>query len=135
MRSNDIDPLRYRSAVLGHAFLLAKEKGVRLKDLPGVMLERLGISVREGRCTTFDVRVPAGIGAKAIVRRMERFEQEMRKAMPKEAWKGSKTSRQKQRDVREPVEGEGMASMEIAGMVEGLRGTLNRLGAGIEDKG
>ena len=137
MRSNmDIDPIRYRSAALGHAYLMAKDKGLPLKGLPEGILDGLGISVKDGLCTTFDVTLPKGMGTDAIRHRMEHFEMEMRSEMPKKDGEGGKRPKKAaDRIVKDPSQEAGVSEDEEAsvfrafpGLIEGLPDDLDQVG-------
>jgi hypothetical protein len=79
-----IDQQRYRSAALGHAYILAKRNGVALKALPEGILKDLGISVRnpDGMCTVFEVKMPENMGDGILQSKVEAFEREFRREMP-----------------------------------------------------
>ncbi|MCI0504342.1 hypothetical protein L0Y65_06580 [Candidatus Micrarchaeota archaeon] len=81
---NDIDRLtqRYRSLVLSHAYILARESGIAMGRLPKDTLEGLGIKPKfspPGNGTTFVVRIPADLESPEVAGMLGRFEREVRK--------------------------------------------------------
>jgi len=69
----------YRSLVLGHLYIAAKEAEVPISSLPDGMLRRLGVTPKEdsNSVTTFSVRIPRSLGDGPLRARIRRLRKEI----------------------------------------------------------
>jgi len=65
----------YRSLVLSHLYILAREKNTRMRDIPQQTLARFGVSRRVDATsvTTFEVRVPEDLESSMVKGMVQRF--------------------------------------------------------------
>ncbi|MFH0885285.1 MAG: hypothetical protein V1861_06250 [Candidatus Micrarchaeota archaeon] len=82
MESNSpISAQRYRSLVLSHLYILARETNIPMRSLPQQTLARLGVtrSVDAASVTTFCVEIPADLESKGVKEMLGRFERQVAK--------------------------------------------------------
>jgi hypothetical protein len=77
--NRQISAQRYRSLVLSHLYILARETDTPMRCLPQQALARLGVtrSVDVASVTTFRVEIPADLECRGVREMLVRFEREV----------------------------------------------------------